>query len=772
MIAFDRGIALASLEERTEATALGDFDISSHNRTIDRFTTASRTIRSELPRALPQAILEARRFSAGAATGQMGGLRRQLERQRGGMSVRALLDNFGELITQIMPCTLMSPESVARFFPARADLFDIVVFDEASQIRVADAVGAMGRARSVVVVGDSKQMPPTQFAEASASADDDEEYLPENVVDEESILTECVQARVPSKWLSWHYRSQDESLIAFSNQRYYENRLSSFPAPLPRDTRDHPDGYGISLVRVNGTFERGGRGRSLRTNRVEAEAIVEDVRQRFWASPDVVPSVGVITFNAQQRDLIENLLRDSGDDRIVHALDTPDGLFVKNLENVQGDERDCILFSVAFSANDKGIVPLNFGPLSKPGGERRLNVAVTRARRQVVLYASFDPGHLRAEETTQVGTKHLKAYLELAARGVDAVQDSGRRQSVIDRHRDDIAHELRLAGFAARTDVGLSDFRVDISVADADHPDQPLLAILLDGPNWRARRTVADRDGLPVDVLKAMMRWPGVERLWLPEWMQDREGTLNRLRASMVAARDAKTHALEAVSAAPTADDSAAPFVQDIETPRLLRAQPAPSSRPVYTRHPLVRDYAEWVPERLGDRSVLDELPYRSAASRVARAAQAAIETEGPIQPDRLAKLVASAFQLSRVNDDRKRAILHVVPSEHRPAHGDGFYWPSGVDPTEWAFARVPTPGEIRPLEEISLNEIVNAMRISAEESGGMGDEDIMLAALQMFGGRRRTDSIKARLASALAFAVTEGKLDRGRDGVNRMPSR
>ncbi len=163
VIAFDRGLALASLDERTEATALGDFDISSHNRTIDRFTTASRTVRGELPRALPQAILEARRFSAGAATGQMGGLRRQLERQRGGMSVRALLDNFGELITQIMPCTLMSPESVARFFPARADLFDIVVFDEASQIRVADAVGAMGRARSVVVVGDSKQMPPTQF---------------------------------------------------------------------------------------------------------------------------------------------------------------------------------------------------------------------------------------------------------------------------------------------------------------------------------------------------------------------------------------------------------------------------------------------------------------------------------------------------------------------------------------------------------------------------------------------------------------------------------
>ena len=151
----------------------------------------------------------------------------------------------------------------------------------------------------------------------------------------------------------------------------------------------------------------------------------------------------MITFNAQQRDLIDNLLRDSGNDRIVRALDEPDGLFVKNLENVQGDERDVILFSVAFSANDKGVVPLNFGPLSRPGGERRLNVAITRARRQVVLYASFDPANLRAEQTTQVGTKHLKAYLELAAGGAAVMAADGRREPVVDRHRDQIAERLR-----------------------------------------------------------------------------------------------------------------------------------------------------------------------------------------------------------------------------------------------------------------------------------------------------------------------------------------
>ena len=372
----NKGLAAASLMERQDAGALTDFDGQAHGRNVERFTSSTRAVRDQLPRSIPASITARRRFDARSDTGQVGGLNRQLARQRGGMSVRALLENYGDLITSVMPCTLVSPESVSRFFPAQAGLFDVVVFDEASQVRVADTIGTMGRGRSVVVVGDSKQMPPTSFGQSSAGVED-VEAEPTVVQDEESILSECVQAQVPSIWLSWHYRSQDESLIAFSNHHYYDDRLSSFPAPV-RTRSDAVDGHGVSLIRVNGQFDRGGKGKDLRTNRVEADAIVEEVARRFYASPDVAPSLGVITFNAQQRDLVENLLRDHTDERIGKALDEPDGLFVKNLENVQGDERDCILFSVAFSANDKGVVPLNFGPLSLSGGERRLNVAVTR----------------------------------------------------------------------------------------------------------------------------------------------------------------------------------------------------------------------------------------------------------------------------------------------------------------------------------------------------------------------------------------------------------
>lgn len=776
VIAFDRGLAVASVAERMDATGLGDFHTEDQNRRIDRFAVASQAIREELPRLLPERIIESRRFNSAAASGQMGGLRRQLQRQRGGMSVRGLLDNYGELITQILPCTLMSPQSVARFFPARADLFDIVVFDEASQIRVSDAVGAMGRARSVVVVGDTKQMPPSQFGETSANAEDDEQYQTEVVADEESILTECVQARVPSRWLSWHYRSQDESLIAFSNYYYYDNRLSSFPAPLPRGSALHRHGYGISLVRVNGAFERGTRGRTLRTNRVEAEAIVQDVRQRFWASEDTTPSLGIITFNAQQRDLIENLLRDCGDDQIVEALDRPDGLFVKNLENVQGDERDTILFSVAFSANDKGVVPLNFGPLSRPGGERRLNVAVTRARRQVVLYASFDPGQLRAEETTQIGTKHLKAYLELAARGVETMQDNTGWRPTVDRHRDDIADELRRAGFSVTTDVGLSDFRIDIVVADSEQPDQPLLAVLLDGETWRARRTVADRDALPVDVLKGLMRWPAVERVWLPSWMQDRAGTIERL---VKAVADAQTRSVEVdelsvVTPPDLADSQPLPGEDSIATLAVGSTTELPVFRdqsrrsPTPTRHAHLRDYTEWQPRVQGDRSVLDSLPSPGAAGVVARAGTAAIDAEGPIQRDRLARLVAASFGLSRVNDERKRAIWRALRVEGHQPDRDGFYWPAGTAPDGWPYARVAAPGPARPIEEISVVEIVNGMRVVAEQSAGLDAEELTRDTLHLFGGRRRTEAVRGRLEAALTDAVQRGVLELNPDGYYR----
>jgi hypothetical protein len=521
---------------------------------------------------------------------------------------------------------------------------------------------------------------------------------------------------------------------------------------------------------------------------------VDEVRRRFAASPNEVPSLGIITFNAQQRDLVDNLLRDTGDERILAALDARDGVFVKNLENVQGDERDTILFSVAFSVNDRGILPLNFGPLSRAGGERRLNVAITRARRQVVLFASFDPDQLRAEQTGSVGIKHLKAYLELAAHGVEAVTDEARRMPRIDRHRDEIAAELRSAGYAVRTDVGLSEFRVDISIADADAPDQPLVAVLLDGENWRARQTVADRDGLPVDVLKGLMRWPSVERVWLPEWLQDREGAMKRLAEAVEDAKEfleaAKVRAAEAASAgleAATIDsptngssnlDDSTEMVALRPVAELLRVAPTTPVTAAPTparRHPDVSEYAAWTPSRLGSIAVLDGLPGSHSTTQVREALRAVVRTEGPVHRLRAAKLVASGFGLQKVAQSRAAAILRCVPTELLRANGErAFLWPEQIDPVTWLGVHGVAPGSSRDVEHISLVEIANAMRVAADLSGGMTDDEVKREALSMYGGKRLTAAINERLEAGLAFGLESGRLERDSAGyvVNGMRGR
>lgn len=286
-LALERGLAEASIVERRRSQGLAVFDDSAHNRTVSRFCENAESAREALTGALAAEALSRRSFASEMTSGQVGALKRELSRQRGGLSVRELMGRHGGLVTEIMPCALVSPDSLARFFPVDAVKFDMVVFDEASQIRVADAIGAIGRAKSVVVVGDSKQMPPTSVAEITQRLDEDEDDFESGsaIDDEESILTECVLARVQRHWLSWHYRSQDESLISFSNARYYEGRLSSFPAPTRGAADPSIDGHGISHINVHGTFLRSGKGKSLRTNPEEGSAILAEILRRFDATP-------------------------------------------------------------------------------------------------------------------------------------------------------------------------------------------------------------------------------------------------------------------------------------------------------------------------------------------------------------------------------------------------------------------------------------------------------------------------------------------------------
>ncbi|EMR00488.1 DUF4011 domain-containing protein [Paeniglutamicibacter gangotriensis] len=750
---FMRGTAESALAERLAAQGLDTFNSETQKRTIERFAVSSHAMRTHVGKSLPEAITRERATKLKTAEKRMGELARQLERRRGGLSVRRLMDSYGDLVTTILPCVLVSPDSAARFFPPRAGEFDIVVFDEASQIRVADAIGTLGRAKSAVIVGDSKQMPPSSFAEVSVDPGDDSdaELL---VADEESILSEAVMARVDRRWLSWHYRSQDESLIAFSNKHYYDGKLSSFPSP--RNGSAAREGYGISLIRVHGTFHRTGTAGVLRTNPVEAGQIVEEIKKRFDASPATFPSIGVVTFNAPQRDLIEGLLRDHEDERLGAALETDlEGLFVKNLDNVQGDERDVILFSTAFSTNAQGRLPLNFGPLNNIGGERRLNVAITRARRQVKVFSSFDPVDLRAEESSALGIKHLRAYLDLAAEGTRVLGNGSMDSLARDRHRKQVAEALRGRGHHVATNVGLSDFRIDITVADPQRPDEPLMAILLDGEAWAARKTVGDRDGLPHQILRNLLGWETVARIWLPAWLQDAEAVLESIDAEL--ANAGKTR-----EAKETAPRKANPVSRNAETPGSA-AKDALDTAPEGKR----RDYAgsaqpftPWGSRQVGAIDELDELK-RAAGKRKAAALLAEIvEAEGPIHRRRLARLANGAYGLGRVSAAREKSMLAALDKKSHTTDSDGFIWPSKQEPTKWIDYRTGFAAHELNIEEISPREISNLICARVSLAGESGVDELKRKAMGILGYGRMTEKVSAWLQQGLELAVREQRLE------------
>ncbi|MFC5207607.1 AAA domain-containing protein [Pseudonocardia sulfidoxydans] len=572
-------------------------------------------------------------------------------------------------------------------------------------------------------------------------------------------MSECVQARVARHRLTWHYRSRDEALIAFSNRMYYGGDLSTFPAPTS-------DERAISLVRVDGHFHRTGRGALLRTNPVEAAAVVDEIRHRFADSPERLPSLGVVTFNQQQRTCIEAMLRDADEPRIIEALEAPDGLFVKNLENVQGDERDVVLFSTAFSVNDKGVLPLNFGPLNRQGGERRLNVAVTRARRQVIVFSSFDPSQMRTEETASVGVRHLRTYLEVAARGPAVLPQDRRVASMPDRHRDEIAAALRDRGLDVTVGVGLSDFMIDLVLTD---DGAPRVAVLLDGPGWSRRMTAGDRDVLPQDVLGRVLGWPAVERVWLPEWLADKEGVVGRLadavRRNVSDTEGCRTRPRGTVETVETVDvarlvgvdeesasglaqfDAAAPQIRTVTS--LILSEAPTNTYQVADDGP----YQPWPSRVAGQRDVLDALPSRPAAAQVREVLVEIVEAEGPLTFERLARLAAGAFTLTRVADSRRDSIMRHLPRSVRRDEHEPVAWPSHRDPETWTGFRPAEPGQ-RRIEEIPLREIGNAMRAAVTASAGMNREELYAEALRTFGLVRRTPAAVARLRLAADLAV------------------
>ena len=439
-------------------------------------------------------------------------LNRAIQNKGRGKSLRTIFSQLPTLITRLCPCVLMSPLSVAQYLDPNTEMFDLIVFDEASQLQTSKAVGAIARAKNAIIVGDPKQMPPTNFFMSNTYDEDHED-----IEDLESILDDCLAIKMSSKHLSWHYRSTHESLIAFSNSRFYENKLYTFPSYNDRESK-------VKFVKIKGVFERGKK----RTNLVEAKAIVAEIIRRCNDPQLMEDSVGVVTFNSNQQDLIEDLIADEcAKSKRFNAWvnrEEDKALFVKNLENIQGDERDIILFSVCYGPDERGKISMNFGPLNKEGGWRRLNVAIFRARKEMVVFASLVPEQITY--TKSEGVSALRDFLEFARSGrlnlenVEANKDKYYSSGIL----DSVCNELLKQGYKCDKLIGHSDYRIDIGVINPNKPDQYLLGILIDGPNYQIAENTRDREVAQTAILNKL-GW-NIYRLWSLDWWNDKANVI------------------------------------------------------------------------------------------------------------------------------------------------------------------------------------------------------------------------------------------------------
>ncbi len=367
-----------------------------------------------------------------------------------GTSIRNIFDQLPNLLPRLCPCMLMSPMSVAQYLTLTdKPQFDLTIFDEASQMPTSDAVGAIARSENVIITGDPKQMPPTSFF---SSAQTDEENI--EIEDLESILDDALALNIKSRNLLWHYRSKHESLITFSNHEYYDNSLLTFPSPDNRTSK-------VTLVKVDGYYDRS----KSRCNPAEAKAVIAEVERRL-SDPELSKrSIGIVTFSIVQQHLIDDMLTDlfaQKPNLEAIANNEQEPLFCKNLESVQGDERDVILFSVGYGPDKDGKVSMNFGPLNQKGGERRLNVAVSRARYEMKIFSTLTADMIDTNRTAAVGVAGLKKFLAFAEHGVSGIR--GNANTAVNEVAKDISRALRKKGYESDVQVGCSGFRVDVAV--------------------------------------------------------------------------------------------------------------------------------------------------------------------------------------------------------------------------------------------------------------------------------------------------------------------
>ena len=518
----------------SERPAIREFDGQVHESRIERFRSIDRgsldfnrsrvagihRATASRPNQLPARLVKASNDMAEDTRErqqQLRVLRREIEKRSRHKPIRRLLTEAGDIIQELKPVFMMSPLSIANYLAPDSVEFDLVVFDEASQVRPVDALGSLLRGKKAVVVGDSKQMPPTSFFDRISHGDensDEEEGITEGI---ESVLDLFNSQGAPSRDLRWHYRSRHESLIAVSNREFYDNRLVVFSSP---DAGRQASGLRYHYL-PDAVYDRG----RSRTNPVEAENVANAVMEHAARNSEL--SLGVAAFSQAQaqaiEDRVETLRRQDDSCEEFFASHPEEPFFVKNLENVQGDERDVIFISVCYGSDERGQVSQNFGPLNNEGGERRLNVLITRAKQQCHVFTNL---HHEDITSQTVGMRALRTFLAYAESGQMPDNPHASSFEVDSPFQRAVSKRLEERGYTVHQEVASGGRFVDIGIVDPQQLGRYIIGIECDGASYHSSRSARDRDRLREQVLRGL-GWE-LHRIWSTDWFRNPERELER----------------------------------------------------------------------------------------------------------------------------------------------------------------------------------------------------------------------------------------------------
>ena len=684
--------------------------------------------------------------------GEMGIIRGEIEKKRGHRALRRLIVDAGGALQRLKPICLMSPLSVAQFLPPGRITFDVLVVDEASQIAPEDALGAITRARQIVVVGDDKQLPPTNFFKTvnaggeTATEDDVDEERRDRASDYESILTLARTRGMAERMLAWHYRSKHPSLIALSNDECYGGRLLLPPSPFV-----HTDEFGLSLVTTpRGHYDRGGTSRDL----VQAEHVAKAIAQHIRQFPS--KSLAVACLSAQQRDAVDDMIDMTGIRSDVEAfLPKGERLFVKNLEAVQGDERDVIFISIGYGVAPNQSRPFqNFGPVSRDGGERRLNVLASRAREKCIIFSSITAADISADSEAR-GTRMLRALLDFAETGrlgagtfTDGEFDSPFEEAV--------ARIVRQAGYRVDSQVGVSSFRIDLGVIDRARPGRYLLGVECDGATYHSARSARDRDRLRQEVLEGL-GWR-LHRIWSTDWFRNPGREAARLLTAIREAAEQQQIAEASVGEGGISGRPSEQTEDDADQRQDAQESDRPPARPSN-----VETYEEVALTVPHGRELLE-----LSVSEIGRLGLEVVKAEGPIHLDEVARRIREAFGLQKTGG---RILTHVRDGliYHKRDGGvaceDEFWSVAGRETQKIRDRRVAAL-PLRKATMISPVEYQLAIVTALNESVSLTLSDLLVQTARLFGFDRTGPELKheiernvARLEATVKIAETDGML-------------